>query len=140
MKKIVSYRIGRVFQNGIADNAHCCHISMDEVEVFRYIELIYDDGKRSFVYEDELMFKRYEENFDSKRFTSFNEFFTTEELMTDDKSGFPLKYYLRRPSEDYSVKSIDETLNELSKENDCKKLNDRIVYWGSYDKSVDYHM
>lgn len=140
MADLVSYRLGRVLQTGIADNAHCCHLTMEDGEVFRYIELIYDDGKRRFIYEDEDMFKKYEENFHSKRFTSFNEFFTTEELVTDDKSGFPLKYYRRRPSEDYSTGDIEQTLKELYQKEDCKKIDDRIVHWGNYDKTVNYHI
>ena len=138
INNIVSYRKGYVLRGQFC-NVSCCHRSIENGVVFEYVEMIDRNDNHFFAYEDEEMFKNYETNFHNKRFTAFNEFFTTEEIAEDNTSGFPLKYYVRRPYTDYIITSIDELLSSLDKIPDCQKLSDRNVQWGQYDKTVDYH-
>ncbi len=135
---IVSYRQGIVLKVHFC-NLGCCHRSIEDGMVFNYIEMRDKDDNLFFAYEDQNMYKEYEANFHSKRFTSFNEFFTTEEIATDDKSGFPLKYYIRRPETDYIITSISDLQEKLEGLPDCEKKADRITHWGEYDKTVNYH-
>lgn len=138
IENIVSYRECFV-QRGHFINVSCCHRNIENGVVFKYIEMIDKEGNHFFAYEDEEMFIDYEANFHNKRFTAFNEFFTTEEAAKEDVAGFPMKYYVRRPSTDYIVTAVDELLNTLKERPECKKLPDRNVQWGQYDKTVNYH-
>ena len=133
--EIKAYREGHVYLHKVA-NLGCCHLSEVEKEIFSYLELIGADGTRKYVYENEEGYKMFEENFMSKRFTSFHEFFTSEEAAFEERGTLKLKYFVRRPDSDYKITSLDAKMEELK---DVTKLPDRVTVYGKYDKTVNYH-
>ena len=62
--------------------------------IFSYIEVIYKDGNRHYFYENQTGFDRFEKDFYDKRFTSFHEFWTTEELAEEKRDLFSFRYYV----------------------------------------------
>ncbi|MBO5489065.1 MAG: hypothetical protein J5972_04075 [Eubacterium sp.] len=130
-----NYRIGIVMKDEVC--LSCCSATCNQVEVFRYLELIDENGDREFVYEDEEGYRSFEENFMNNRFTSFHEFFTTEETAMQERGILQLKYYVRRGKECYRKESIEEVLNTLDT---SLRLPDRETMWGKYNADVDYHM
>lgn len=132
---IKAYREGHVYMRKLMQ-CGCCHMNEVETDIFPYIELIMEDGSRSYVYEDKEGYDFFEENFMSKRFTSFHEFFTTEELAFEERGTLKLKYYVRRPETDYEVTSLEEKRASLA---NVEKLPDRVTKYGKYDKKVNYH-
>ena len=107
-----------------------------EKEIFSYLELISADGTRKYVYENQEGYEMFEENFMSKRFTSFHEFFTTEEAAFEERGSLKLKYYVRRPETDYEIASLAAKEEELK---NVPKLPERVTVYGKYDKIVNYH-
>lgn len=133
--EIKAYREGHVYLKKL-EQCGCCHMNEIETDIFSYLELVKEDGSRSFVYDNLEGYALFEENFMSKRFTSFHEFFTTEELAVEERGALKLKYYVRRPDSDYEIMSLDEkraTLEGLT------KLPDRCTNYGKYDKKINYH-
>lgn len=133
--EIKAYREGIVYLRQL-EQCGCCHMNEVLEEIFRYIEVMYEDGTRSYIYEDKKGYQMFEDDFMAKRFTSFHEFFTTEELAVELRGTLKLKYYVRRPQEAYCVAGLEEKLNELDA---VEKLKDRITIYGKYDKKVNYH-
>lgn len=135
MGKPVAYREGIVTKETLCD-LNCCHIKEEEDVVFRYIELIGQDGGRQFVYEDEEGYQSFKENFEKNRMSSFHEFFTTEKKAYEERGEISLPYYESREDAAYAKMSLEEKRKELE---DVKKLADRLTSWGKYDRRVNYH-
>lgn len=133
--EIKAYREGHVYLHKVA-NLGCCHLSEVEKEIFSYLELISADGTRKYVYENQEGYEMFEENFMSKRFTSFHEFFTTEEAAFEERGSLKLKYFVRRLEKDYEIASLAAKEEELK---NVPKLADRVTVYGKYDKTVNYH-
>ncbi|MCI5620370.1 MAG: hypothetical protein MR355_02205 [Lachnospiraceae bacterium] len=133
-ENIASYREGIVTNHEVKLN--CCSCILDECNMFSYIELIYQDGSRHYIYEDEEGYQKFEHNFVNNRFTSFHEFFTTEELAVEKRGDLSLKYYVRRDPADYTIANLAETLKELA---DYPKTAPRMTTLGHYDRKVNYH-
>ena len=132
---IIRYREGRVVLQKVA-NLGCCHLSEVEKDIFQYIEMMDSDGTRHFAYEDEEGYEDFQNNFHSKRFTSFHEFFTTEELKEEDRGGLKFKYYVRRDASCYEKRPLESLREELK---NVERVKDRITMYGHYDRKVDYH-
>lgn len=132
---VLAYREGRVM-NDIVCNLGCCCPSQDVEQVFSYIEIICKDGTRLYAYEDDAGYRRFEEDFHKRRFTSFHEFWTTQEAAEEQRDLFTLKYYVRRPESSYIKAPLDEIRARLD---GCRKLQDRITAFHQYDRKADYH-
>lgn len=94
-ENISAWREGHVM-NDIVFNLGCCCPGQGTEEVFSYIEVIYKDGNRHYFYENQTGFDRFEKDFYDKRFTSFHEFWTTEEAAEEKRDLFSFRYYVRR--------------------------------------------
>lgn len=137
IKETVSFRQGLVTKAKISNYA-CCTILADDEEIFRYLELKNKDNVRFFIYEDMDGYKSFAENFHKNRYTSFHEFFTTEELVEEKKpTGLVMKSYKRRGEEDYKVMPLAEA-QKLLEENKIKEEPMRLTSIGQYTKEVDY--
>ena len=136
ISKIEYYRKGYVIKETL-DNLYCCHIAEVTKPVLDYIELVYKDGNRIFIYEDEEAFRYVEKNFHSERFTSFFELFTTEELATEDRGFVKLDYYVRRGQESYINMPLKDALASL---NGNIEKQARYTTYGQYDGEVNYHL
>lgn len=137
-ENISAWREGHVM-NDIVFNLGCCCPGQGTEEVFSYIEVIYKDGNRHYFYENQTGFDRFEKDFYDKRFTSFHEFWTTEELAEEKRDLFSFRYYVRRPEDAYThltTSEMDELKTKLQAS--CKKP-DRITQFHHYDRSVNYH-
>ena len=135
---VLAWREGHVL-NDIVCNLGCCCPSQDVEEVFSYIEVIQKDGSRHYFYENEAGFARFEKDFYEKRFTSFHEFWTTEEIAEENRDLFSLRYYIRRPQSCYT-KTDNATLCEIKTQlADCRRLADRKTPFHHYDRTVNYH-
>lgn len=137
-ENISAWREGHVM-NDIVFNLGCCCPGQGTEEVFSYIEVIYKDGNRHYFYENQTGFDRFEKDFYDKRFTSFHEFWTTEELAEEKRDLFSLRYYVRRPEDAYThltTSEMDELKTKLPAS--CKKP-DRITQFHHYDRTVNYH-
>ena len=89
-EKIEGYREGIVVKEALAD--WNCHVAAtNEKEVFRYIEIFCENGVRYYVYEDEKGYALFEKNFMSNRFTSYHEFWTTDELAVEQRGAAALQ-------------------------------------------------
>ena len=138
---VISYRTGYVTKQNLTIYA-CCNLVPKEDVLFEYIEVEYEDGSRRFFYEDEEGFKHFERNFVSKRFTSYHEFFTTEEMAIEKRGSLELKYYMRRDNECYVKTNIAQKISELEHIVDgvnVKHLEDRITEYGHYDIEATNH-
>ena len=82
-ENVSAWREGHVM-NDIVFNLGCCCPGQGTEEVFSYIEVVYQNGNRHYFYENEAGFKRFETDFYDKRFTSFHEFWTTEEAAEEN--------------------------------------------------------
>jgi len=129
-------REGLVSKEAIT-GVHCCSISSSETEILSYLELVYKDGSRKFVYENQEGFQEFENNWYQNRFTSFHEFLTTEELAVEERGVLSLKYYKRRGPESYIQMNLQEAREELQ---GIKELPARITELGKYDGKVNYHL
>ena len=125
--------------NDIVFNLGCCCPGQGTEEVFSYIEVIHKDGNRHYFYENQTGFDRFEKDFYDKRFTSFHEFWTTEEAAEEKRDLFSFRYYVRRPEDAYThltTSEMDELKTKLPAS--CKKP-DRITQFHHYDRTVNYH-
>ena len=137
-ENISAWREGHVM-NDIVFNLGCCCPGQGTEEVFSYIEVIYKDGNRHYFYENQTGFDRFEKDFYDKRFTSFHEFWTTEELAEEKRDLFSFRYYVRRPEDaqtHLTTSEMDELKTKLPAS--CKKP-DRITQFHHYDRTVNYH-
>ena len=137
-ENISAWREGNVM-NDIVFNLGCCCPGQGTEEVFSYIEVIYKDGNRHYFYENQIGFDRFEKDFYDKRFTSFHEFWTTEEAAEEKRDLFSFRYYVRRSEDAYThltTSEMDELKIKLPAS--CKKP-DRITQFHHYDRSVNYH-
>ena len=137
-ENISAWREGHVM-NDIVFNLGCCCPGQGTEEVFSYIEVIYKDGNRHYFYENQTGFDRFEKDFYDKRFTSFHEFWTTEEAAEEKRDLFSFRYYVRRSEDAYThltTTEMDELKIKLPAS--CKKP-DRITQFHHYDRSVNYH-
>lgn len=137
-ENISAWREGHVM-NDIVFNLGCCCPGQGTEEVFSYIEVIYKDGNRHYFYENQTGFDRFEKDFYDKRFTSFHEFWTTEEAAEEKRDLFSFRYYVRRPEDAYThltTSEMDELKIKLPAS--CKKP-DRITQFHHYDRTVNYH-
>lgn len=134
MENVKAYREGILTYHAI-QKLNCCVPLQGVEERFRYIEVIFEDGNRHFYYTNQREFDYWEENFHRNRYTSFHEFWTTEERkMSEGVVSFA--YYERRPASDYTkVDSLEEVEKELE---GCKKLCPRMCTYDSYYRDVDY--
>lgn len=130
------YREGHVVKETL-DNLYCCHIAEVTKPVLEYLELVYNDGSRKFVYEDVEQFKYVEKNFHSKRFTSFFTLLTTDELAVEDRGFAQFEYYVRRDESDYIVMPLDEARTQLAGQ---KELPVHETFYNQYDTEVNYHL
>ena len=123
-ENVSAWREGHVM-NDIVFNLGCCCPGQGTEEVFSYIEVIHKDGNRHYFYD--------------KLFTSFHEFWTTEELAEEKRDLFSFRYYVRRPEDAYThltTSEMDELKTKLPAS--CKKP-DRITQFHHYDRTVNYH-
>lgn len=137
-ENISAWREGHVM-NDIVFNLGCCCPGQGTEEVFSYIEVIYKDGNRHYFYENQTGFDRFEKDFYDKRFTSFHEFWTTEEAAEEKRDLFSFRYYVRRSEDAYThltTSEMDELKIKLPAS--CKKP-DRITQFHHYDRTVNYH-
>lgn len=137
-ENVSAWREGHVM-NDIVFNLGCCCPGQGTEEVFSYIEVIYKDGNRHYFYENRTGFDRFEKDFYDKRFTSFHEFWTTEEAAEEKRDLFSFRYYVRRQEDAYThltTSEMDELKIKLPAS--CKKP-DRITQFHHYDRSVNYH-
>ena len=137
-ENISAWREGHVM-NDIVFNLGCCCPGQGTEEVFSYIEVIYKDGNRHYFYENQTGFDRFEKDFYDKRFTSFHEFWTTEEAAEEKRDLFSFRYYVRRSEDAYThlaTSEMDELKIKLPAS--CKKP-ERITQFHHYDRSVNYH-
>lgn len=131
-ENIRGYREGIVTKEVLAD--WNCHVSStNEKEVFRYIEIICESGAHYYVYEDEQGYAVFEKDFMSNRFTSYHEFWTTEELAVEERGSLKLKYYVRHSDEVYRFTKL-ENAREMLRE--YEQLPPRITVLGQYDKGA----
>ncbi len=137
-ENISAWREGHVM-NDIVFNLGCCCPGQGTEEVFSYIEVIHKDGNRHYFYENQTGFDRFEKDFYDKRFTSFHEFWTTEEAAEEKRDLFSFRYYVRRSEDAYThltTSEMDELKIKLPAS--CKKP-ERITQFHHYDRSVNYH-
>ena len=137
-ENISAWREGHVM-NDIVFNLGCCCPGQGTEEVFSYIEVIYKNGKRHYFYENLTGFDRFEKDFYEKRFTSFHEFWTTEEAAEEKRDLFSFRYYVRRSEDAYThltTSEMDELKTKLPAS--CKKP-DRITQFHHYDRTVNYN-
>ena len=137
-ENISAWREGHVM-NDIVFNLGCCCPGQGTEEVFSYIEVIHKDGNRHYFYENQTGFDRFEKDFYDKRFTSFHEFWTTEEAAEEKRDLFSFRYYVRRPEDAYThltTSEMDELKTKLPAS--CKKP-DHITQFHHYDRTVNYH-
>ena len=137
-ENISAWREGHVM-NDIVFNLGCCCPGQGTEEVFSYIEVIYKDGNRHYFYENQTGFDRFEKDFYDKRFTSFHEFWTTEEAAEEKRDLFSFRYYVRRSEDAYThltTSEMDELKIKLPAS--CKKP-ERITQFHHYDRTVNYH-
>lgn len=135
------YRLGHVLKK-VESNLGCCHHTYVDCCMFDYIEVVYEDGLHKFFYEDEKEFEHFESNFVSKRFTSYHEFFTTDELAVEDRGFVKLKYYTRLSADSYEkvdLKAKESELDALASDGMVEKVNDRLTVYGDYDRTVNNH-
>lgn len=131
-EKIEGYREGIVAKEALAD--WNCHVAAtNEKEVFRYIEIFCENGVRYYVYEDEKGYALFEKNFMSNRFTSYHEFWTTDELAVEQRGALELKYYVRHGENVYRFTPL-ATARELLKE--YEQFPMRITVLGQYDREA----
>lgn len=135
MAQIIAYREGSVTKESLCD-LNCCHIKEQEEEIFHYIEEIYSDGSRKFIYEDKEGYSAFRENFEKNRMSSFHEFFTTETKQYEERGEISLPYYAARKDSDYQTKELAQVREELT---EVPKLADRLTPFGKYDRRVNYH-
>ena len=138
---ISAWREGHVM-NDIVFNLGCCCPGQGTEEVFSYIEVINQDGDRHYLYENQAGFDRFEKDFYDKRFTSFHEFWTTEDVAEEKRDVFSFRYYVRRPESSYtkiSLAEMDELKNHLATHCPSEHKSDRITQFHHYDRSVNYH-
>lgn len=130
-----TFRIGYVVKQDMTVYA-CCRLIPKDSVLFKYIEVEYEDGLRKFFYEDEEGFAHFERNFVSKRFTSYHEFFTTNELAIEERGSLKLKYYVRLSESSYEKVSLSDKEKELEallETGKVEKLADRVTEYGKYD-------
>ena len=135
---VISYHSGYVIKQNMTLYA-CCRLVPKEDILFEYIEAEYEDGSHRFFYEDEEGFEHFERNFVSNRFTSYHEFFTTEESAIEKRGSLSLKYYVRRTEDCYEKTDITQIkceLEQLAKSGKVKQTKDRITEYGHYDTEV----
>ena len=136
-----SYRLGQVIRQEAASCGWLRLVPVDSI-IFEYIEVEYEDGSCKFYYENEREFEHFESNFKSKRFTSYHEFFTTEEPAVEKRGSLELKYYVRRSSCDYEIVTLSDKKQELAdlEEKGLIRHDDnRITVYGQYDVTVNNH-
>ncbi len=134
-----NYRIGQVIYEEMTVYA-CCSLVPKENVMFEYVEVEYEDGRRKFFYEDEQEFEHFEKNFESKRFTSYHEFWTTSEEAVEKRGSLSLKYYVRHPKECYEKVILADKLNELdtmAQEGQVIRLDNQITRYGHYAVSAE---
>ena len=137
-ENISAWREGHVM-NDIVFNLGCCCPGQGTEEVFSYIEVIHKDGNSHYFYENQTGFDRFEKDFYDKRFTSFHEFWTTEEAAEEKRDLFSFRYYVRRSEDAYThltTSEMDELKIKLPAS--CKKP-ERITQFHHYDRTVNYH-
>lgn len=140
-ESVSAWREGHVM-NDIVFNLGCCCPGQGTEEVFSYIEVIYKDGNRHYFYENQTGFDRFEKDFYDKRFTSFHEFWTTEELAEEKRDLFSFRYYVRRPESSYTkliLAEMDELKAKLTACCPDSHKTDRLTQFHHYDRSVNYH-
>lgn len=136
-----AYRIGQVVKQEAASCGWLRLIPVDFV-MFEYIEVEYEDGTHRFFYENESEFAHFESNFVSKRFTSYHEFFTTQESAVEKRGSLELKYYVRRSPEDYEIVSLADKkreLSELEEKRLVSRAQNRVTIYGQYDVDINNH-
>lgn len=137
----LSYRVGYVTKQNMTIYA-CCRLVPKEDVLFKYVEVKYKDGMSKFFFEDEEGYEHFERNFISKRFTSYHEFFTTDEAAIERRGSLELKYYVRRTNDSYQKTDITHLLSELEMHEKAKKLSrleDRITEYGHYEIEPNKH-
>ncbi|MBP9997168.1 MAG: hypothetical protein KBT19_07895 [Lachnospiraceae bacterium] len=139
--KEVSYRLGHIVRQEVA-GLGWLHLIPVDYSIFEYIEVVYEDGTHKFFYENDEGFEHFESNFKSKRFTSYHEFFTTDEPAVEKRGSLQLKYYVRRDTDCYekvTLASKTAELDELVKAGKIKRVADRVTVYGNYDVEVNDH-
>ena len=134
MGEIKAYREGILTYYAI-QKLNCCVPHQGMEERFRYVEVIYTDGTRHFYYTNQREFDYWEENFYRNRYTSFHEFWTTEEKKKSE-GAVAFDYYVRRPASDYT--RVDDLGEVLEKLKPYRKLSPRMCTYDSYSREVDY--
>ena len=138
---ISAWREGHVM-NDIVFNLGCCCPGQGTEEVLSYIEVILKNGERHYFYENQAGFDRFEKDFYDKRFTSFHEFWTTDQAAEEKRDLFSFRYYVRRPESSYTKLSLTEMDELKAKLTACCPNGhkpDRITQFHHYDRNVNYH-
>lgn len=129
-----SYHIGKIIRDEMTVYA-CCRLVPKENVLFEYVEVEYEDGSCLFYYQDEEGFEHCENNFHSKRFTSYHEFFTTKELAVEERGSLKLKYYVRRSKDQYVKTDLSEkikSLSDMASSGSIAHNEDCITQYGQY--------
>lgn len=130
---ILWYREG-VVTKGALVNMCCCHTSSDDaLEMFRYIEIACESGAHYFVYDNPEGYVEFEQNFVSNRFTSYHEFFTTEELAIEERGALKLKYFVRHSDDVYRFTPLDVAKEKLK---EFELLPTKYTALGQYEKEA----
>lgn len=135
------YRLGHVLKK-VESNLGCCHHTYVDCCIFDYIEVVYEDDVHRFFYENEKEFEHFERNFVSRRFTSYHEFFTTEDTAVEERGFMKLKYFVRLGADSYEktdLKAKEMELDALSKSGKVERISDRITMYGEYDVVANNH-
>lgn len=132
---IIGYREGLVTKEVLAD--WNCHATTDNTKiVFRYLEIFCESGERYYVYEDEKGYQVFEKNFMSNRFTSYHEFWTTDEKAVEDRGALQLTYFIRHTEESYRLTPLTEARQMLQQ---YTLLPPRVTVLGQYDTEYKEH-
>lgn len=126
---IVGYRESVVVKEELTN--WCCHACViGDKEVFRYIEIICESGTSYFVYDNKEGYDFFEQDFMSKRFTAYHEFWTTKQMAVEERGTLQLKYFVRHSDDVYRFTPL-ERVRELLK--DYPELEGHMTVLGQYD-------
>lgn len=128
-ESIIAYRESVVVKDELTN--WCCHARItDGKEVFRYIQILCKSGTNYYVYDNIEGYDLFEQDFVSKRFTAYHEFWTTKEVAVEERGALQLNYYVRHSDEVYRFTPLEKA-RELLK--DYPQWEGHITVLGQYD-------
>lgn len=127
-EKIIGFRESVVLHEALTN--WCCHACVQPVEeVFRYIEILCESGNHYYVYDNKEGYDFFEQDFMSKRFTAYHEFWTTKQMAVEERGTLQLKYFVRHRDHVYRFTPL-ERARELLK--DYPELEGHMTVLGQY--------